>query len=169
MSAAPIQKMVATEGARIYCEYRGRGPLLLLITGAMEDAGFYSSAADILSGKFTVLSYDRRCNSRSSGDRSADMTVAQQARDAAAIIEAMGADHAPVLGRSGGAIIGLELAATKPELIDTSILDCGNILRCIDAGEQEIMRECARGYLLLQLQNETETCNSLTIMYLAKH
>jgi hypothetical protein len=48
-------------------------------------------------------------------------------------------------------------------------LDCGNILRCIDAGEQEIMRECARGYLLLQLQNETETCNSLTIMYLAKH
>ena len=64
MSAAPIQKMVATEGARIYCEYRGRGPLLLLITGAMEDAGFYSSAADILAEKFTVLSYDRRCNSR---------------------------------------------------------------------------------------------------------
>ena len=78
MSAAPIQKMVATEGARIYCEYRGRGgPLLLLITGAMEDAGFYS-LADILAGKFTVLSYDRRCNSRSSGDRSVDMTVAQQ-------------------------------------------------------------------------------------------
>ena len=75
--------MAATEGARIYCEYRGRGPLLLLITGAMEDAGFYSSAADILAGKFTVLSYDRRCNSRSSGDRSADMTIAQQARDAA--------------------------------------------------------------------------------------
>ena len=122
MSAAPIQKMVATEGARIYCEYRGRGPLLLLITGAMEDAGFYSSAADILADKFTVVSYDRRCNSRSSGDRSADMMVAQQARDAAAIIKAMGADQAVVLGRSGGAIIGLELATTKPELIDFLIV-----------------------------------------------
>ena len=44
-----------------------------------------------------------------SGDRSADMTIAQQARDAAAIIKAMGADQAVVLGRSGGAIISLEL------------------------------------------------------------
>ena len=51
------------------------------------------------------------------GDRSADMTVARQARDAAAIIKAMGADQAVVPGRSGGAIIGLELAVTKPELI----------------------------------------------------
>jgi len=31
-----------------------------------------------------------------------------------------------------------------------SYLDCENILRCIDAGEQEIMRECARGYYLVQ-------------------
>ena len=28
-------------------------------------------------------------------------------------------------------------------------LDCENILRCINAGEQEIMRQCTRGYLLL--------------------
>ncbi|HZD35657.1 MAG TPA: hypothetical protein VE130_10665 [Nitrososphaeraceae archaeon] len=65
-----IVEKVITEGAEIYCERRGdSGPLLLLITGAMEDAGFYSSAADILADKFTVVSYDRRCNSRSSGDR----------------------------------------------------------------------------------------------------
>jgi hypothetical protein len=31
-----------------------------------------------------------------------------------------------------------------------SYLDCENILRCIDAGEQEIMRECARGYHLVE-------------------
>ena len=37
------------------------------------------------------------------------MTVAQQARDAASIIKAMGFDKAIVVGRSGGAIIGLEL------------------------------------------------------------
>ncbi|HZB74385.1 MAG TPA: alpha/beta hydrolase [Nitrososphaeraceae archaeon] len=120
--AAPIQKKVATEAATIYCEYRGRGPLLLLIPGAMEDAGFYSTAADILAEKFTVVCYDRRCNSRSSGNRSVDMTVAQQARDAAAIIKAMGTDQAVILGRSGGAIIGLELAATKPKLIDFLIV-----------------------------------------------
>jgi hypothetical protein len=35
---------IIIEGAEIYCERRGNGPLLLLIHGAMEDAGFYSAA-----------------------------------------------------------------------------------------------------------------------------
>ena len=121
MPTSPIVERVITEGAEIYCERRGNGPLLLLlIHGAMEDAGYYSSAADILAGDklFTVVSYDRRCNSRSSGDRSKDMTVAEQARDAAAIIKAMGFEKAVVVGRSGGAVIALELAATRPELVD---------------------------------------------------
>ena len=82
---APIVEKVISEGSEIYCERRGKGSLLLLITGAMEDAGFYSSATDILADEFTVVSYDRRCNSRSSGDRSVDMTVRQQAHDAASI------------------------------------------------------------------------------------
>ena len=122
MKSAPAKVKVITEGAEIYCERRGSGPLLLLIHGAMEDAGFYSSAADILAEKFTVVSYDRRCSSRSSGDRSADMTVAQQARDAASIIKAMGFEKAIVLGRSGDAIIGLELAQARPEVIDFLIV-----------------------------------------------
>jgi pimeloyl-ACP methyl ester carboxylesterase len=90
MKYAPIKEKVITEGAEIYCERRGNGPLLLLITGGMGDAGFYSSAADILADVFTVVSYDRRSNSSSTGDRTTDMTVAQQARDAAANIKAMG-------------------------------------------------------------------------------
>lgn len=113
---------VVNDGAQIYCERRGKGPLLLLIAGAMGDAGFYSSAAEILADQFTVVCYDRRCNSRSSGDRTKDMTVAQQARDAAAIIKAMGADKAIVFGSSGGAIIGLELAAAIPKAIDFLIV-----------------------------------------------
>src|SRR5215210_5408383 len=89
---------VISEGAEIYCERRGNGPILLLITGAMGDAGFYSSSADILANEFTVVSYDRRSNSRSTGDRNTAMTVAQQARDAAAIISAMGANKATIFG-----------------------------------------------------------------------
>jgi pimeloyl-ACP methyl ester carboxylesterase len=88
----------------------------------MGDAGFYSSAADILANEFTVLNYDRRCNSRRIGDRSIDMTVAQQARDVVAIIKAMGSDKAIIFGSSGGDIIGLELAAANPEVIDFLII-----------------------------------------------
>jgi pimeloyl-ACP methyl ester carboxylesterase len=122
MKSPPAKAMVTTDGSEIYCERLGNGPLLLLIHGAMEDAGFYSSAADMLAEKFTVVSYDRRCNSRSSGNRDVDMTVAQQARDAASIIKTMGFDKAIVVERSGGATIGLELAATRPELIDFLIV-----------------------------------------------
>ena len=76
---------------------------------------------NILAGKYTAVSYDRRCNSRR-GNRNVDMTVAQQARDAASVINKMGFDKAIIIGRSGGAIIGLELAATRPELIDFLIV-----------------------------------------------
>jgi pimeloyl-ACP methyl ester carboxylesterase len=140
MKSSPIEEKVITEGAEIYCERRGNGPLLLLIHGAMEDAGFYSSAADILAEKFTVMSYDRRCNSRSSGNRNVDMTVAQQARDAASIIKAMGFDKAIVVGRSGGAIIGLELAATRPELIDFLIVHEAPVIKLLPEPKAERWR-----------------------------
>jgi pimeloyl-ACP methyl ester carboxylesterase len=139
MSAQTKEKVV-TEGAEIYCERLGNGPLLLLIHGAMEDAGFYSSAADILAGKFTAVSYDRRCNSRSSGNRNVDMTVAQQARDAASVINKMGFDKAIVIGRSGGAIIGLELAATRPELIDFLIVHEAPVIELLPEPEAQKWR-----------------------------
>ncbi len=135
-----IKEKVLTEGAEIYCERRGNGPILLLIHGAMEDAGYYSSAADILADKFTVVSYDRRCNSRSSGDRSIDMAVAQQARDAASIIKAMGNGKAIVVGRSGGGVIGLELAATMSEMINFLIVYEAPVIKMLPEGDAEKWR-----------------------------
>lgn len=41
-------------------------------------------------------------------------------------------------------------------------LDCENILRCIEAGEQEIMRECVRGY---PAENLSRSCNSQDLLY----
>ena len=54
----PVIEKVSSEGAEIYCEHRGNGPTLLLIHGAMEDAGFYSSTSEILAGKFKVITFD---------------------------------------------------------------------------------------------------------------
>ena len=130
-----IEKVI-TEGGEIYCERRGNGPLILLITGGMGDAGFYSSAADILANEFTVVNYDRRCNSRSTGDRTIDMTIAQQARDAAAIISVMGFDKAIVFGSSGGGIISLELAALRPDLIDFLIVHEAPVVEILPDAEK---------------------------------
>lgn len=52
-------------GTNLYQEVRGTGPGLLCISGAFGDAGYWPSVADQLSDRFTVVSYDRRGNSRS--------------------------------------------------------------------------------------------------------
>ena len=41
MKTTPIIEKVITEGAELYCERRGSGPLLLLITGGMGDVTYY--------------------------------------------------------------------------------------------------------------------------------
>lgn len=51
----PTIQRLSNEGAEIYCERWGNGPILLLIHGAMEDAGFYSAAASIVADGFTVV------------------------------------------------------------------------------------------------------------------
>ena len=121
MTPKTIEK-INTDGSKIYCERQGNGPLLILITGAMGDAGYYSYVSEILSKEFTVVTYDRRCNSRSTGDRTTDMTIEQQARDVVAIISKMNFSNAIVFGNSGEGIIGLELATSRPDLISFLII-----------------------------------------------
>ena len=140
MKYAPIKEKVMAEGAEIYWERRGNGSPLLLITGGMDDGGFYSSASGILAKEFTVLNYDRRCNSRSTGDRTVDMTIAQQARDAMAIIKAMGHDKAIIFESSGGGIIGLELAAAKPEVIDFLMVHEFPVIELLPAADTDKYR-----------------------------
>ena len=76
----------------------------------------------------------------SSGDRSVDMTVTQQARDAASIIKAVGDGKALVVGRSGGAIIGLEPAATMPEMINFLIVHEAPVIELLPKSDSEKWR-----------------------------
>src|SRR5579859_5541566 len=108
---------VRTDGASIVYDALGSGPMLLTIAGGGGDAFRYAALARLLGDTYTVVSYDRRGNSRSTGADSADLDMAQSARDAAAVIRAAGAERAYVFGNSGGASIGLKLAEDMPECI----------------------------------------------------
>ncbi len=108
---------VHTEGANIVYDCAGDGPLLLTIAGGGGDASRYAPLSHMLADAYTVVSYDRRGNSRSTGDASVDMDMAQSARDAVAVIRAMSIEKAYVFGNSGGANIGLKLAEDLPEVI----------------------------------------------------
>lgn len=110
--------LVSANGTRLYYETRGAGPTVLLIPGAFGDAGVFAGAADRLADEFTVVTYDRRGNSRSPTPEAwTQTTLAEQAFDAAALIRSLGADPVAAFGTSGGAEILLELV-----LRDSSVL-----------------------------------------------
>jgi hypothetical protein len=58
MKSAQTKEKVITEGVEIYCERRSNGPLLLMFMGGIGDAGFYFSSANILTERFTFVSYN---------------------------------------------------------------------------------------------------------------
>jgi pimeloyl-ACP methyl ester carboxylesterase len=110
-------------GTRLYYEIRGSGAPVLLISGATGDAGHYDQVTDLLADKFTVVTYDRRGNSRSPrpvGWRST--SIEEQADDAAALLKALDLVPATVFGSSFGAIIALGVAIRHPEVAQGVIL-----------------------------------------------
>ena len=79
---------VTVPGARLYTERAGDGPPLLLISGGGGDAGMYEEVVPLLAHRYTVLTYDRRGNSRSRfTDPDAAIGVAAQAGDAIAVLD----------------------------------------------------------------------------------
>lgn len=119
-----IEKL-SVPGATLHYEVRGSGPVLLLICGGIYDAEGFAALADALSGERTVVTYDRRGNSRSllTGPP-ADLIIEEQADDAYRILGAVGVtedEPADVFGNSSGAIVALELAARHPEMVRTVV------------------------------------------------
>jgi pimeloyl-ACP methyl ester carboxylesterase len=114
--------MARSAGADIYFERRGDGPPLLLIVGGGGDCGYYTGLATLLAGEYTVLTYDRRGNSRSPlHGAPVRIDLAGQSTDAIAVLNENGFSSASVFGNSGGATIALDLAAHHPEAVDSVV------------------------------------------------
>lgn len=112
-------------GANLYYEVRGSGPVLLLICGGIYDAAGYADLAGQLADRYTVVTYDRRGNSRSPLDGPPEhQSIEVHGDDAHRVLAAVGVNGdvpAYVFGNSSGAIIGLELAARHPEQVRTLV------------------------------------------------
>jgi pimeloyl-ACP methyl ester carboxylesterase len=109
-------------GARLYYEVRGSGPALLLISGGPTDADVYAGLASVLAHKYTVVTYDPRGNSRSTAESPVEARgIDVHGDDAARLIDAVGKGPAYVFGNSGGALVGLNLAARYPEKVRTVV------------------------------------------------
>src|SRR5512138_2315480 len=111
-------KTLKVPGATLHYEVRGSGPVLLLICGGIYDAQGFAGLAEELADRYTVVTYDRRGNSRSPLDGPpAPLRVDEQADDAHRLLQAVSSEPASVFGNSSGADIALELAVRHPEQV----------------------------------------------------
>jgi pimeloyl-ACP methyl ester carboxylesterase len=85
--------------------------VVVFVSGAIDDAGHWTGVADVLASACTVVTYDRRGNSRSPRPPEwTATTIDEQADDAAALLGALGVEQAIVLGTSAAAGIVANLA-----------------------------------------------------------
>lgn len=111
---------LGVEGAELYYEEHGSGPPLLLVHGTGAYVDLWTPVLDGLARSHRVISYDRRGFGRSSVTRRT--RLADHAHDAAALLTALDAGPATVVGWSGGGVIALDLAASYPEQVSALVL-----------------------------------------------
>lgn len=127
---------VETESDELYYEVRGRGEPLLMIHGGIVDASSFRAAAELLAADYTVITYDRRGYSRSTRRDPQNFEVGQQARDAVAILHATGHASALIVGNSGGAIVGLEMAKSQPHAVAALVAHEPPVMRVLPNADQ---------------------------------
>src|SRR5215207_1302100 len=122
-------------GATLYYETQGTGPVLLMIPGGPADAGVFAGLVPFLTDRYTVTPYDPCGNSRSiPDDPTSDQDLDVHGDDAAALLAAVTDQPAYVLGNSGGAQIGLNLAARHATRVHTLVAHeppCAELLEVV--------------------------------------
>ena len=106
---------IKARGNNFYYEEQGEGLPILLIPPSGSTASTWGTLVGDLVGAGRVIAYDRRGYSRSGGE--VVRSAAEHTRDAAAVLDALEARPAVVVGTSAGATIALDLAVRRPDLV----------------------------------------------------
>ena len=107
----------------LHYEVRGTVPAVLLVHGTTGDvASYWGQLRDELAATSRVVTYAQRGFGRSSGSHARRLDVGLLAKDAAALVEHVGAAPVSVVGMSLGGLVAQELAARRPELMDRLVL-----------------------------------------------
>lgn len=111
------------DGAQLYYESRGTGPLLVVVPGSRGEAGTYLPLATELQARYQVVTYDRRGFSRSElrGPQDYDRRLSADTDDLRVLIAHLTDEPAMVFGHSSGAVIALELLTGHPSLVRTVV------------------------------------------------
>jgi pimeloyl-ACP methyl ester carboxylesterase len=115
--------MVGVNGIELYCREAGSGEPLVLIHGTGFNADVWDKVFDLLAHDYRTIAYDRRGYQRSKGKPAPAATYgADQGDDMVALIRALDAGPATILGWSSGAIYALHATLKHPDCVKRLIL-----------------------------------------------
>src|SRR5437764_2464201 len=114
---------VHANDVRLYYEEHGKGDPILCIHGTSSSAMVWRPAAiEALARLGRVIVYDRRGCTRSERPDPYETSIVQHAEDAAALLDALEAAPAVVIGRSYGGETAIELALRHPSSVRALVL-----------------------------------------------
>lgn len=108
---------IQVNGTSLYYEEHGTGEPIVGIHGTSSSAAVWADAVEVLATRGRTIVYDRRGCFRSERPEPYVTNVQQQADDAAALIDALAATPAIVIGRSYGVDIAIDLALRYPDRV----------------------------------------------------
>ena len=108
---------ILANGVLLHYEEYGAGEPIVCIHGTGSSSILWRDAAAELANRGRTIIYDRRGFSRSGRPEPFVTDVHQQTDDAAALIDALGAAPAIVIGRSHGGEIAVDLALRYPNRV----------------------------------------------------
>jgi pimeloyl-ACP methyl ester carboxylesterase len=110
-------------GVRLHYEEQGSGHPILCVHGTGSSALVWESAIPELARFGRVISYDRRgCTRSERPEPYLETSVHEHADDAAALLDALAASPATVVGRSYGAEVGIDLALRHSDRVRALVL-----------------------------------------------
>ncbi|MEH7829348.1 alpha/beta fold hydrolase [Gemmobacter denitrificans] len=124
-----MQVFAAEDGTTLAYRDDGAGLPLLALAGLTRDGRDFDYLSRHLPGDIRLIRLDSRGRGGSAWADPATYTVAQEARDALALLDHLGLDRAAVIGSSRGGLIGLVLAATAHDrLLGLCLNDVGPVV-----------------------------------------
>lgn len=109
--------LVQSNGALVFCESWGEGPVVVLLHGGLGHSGNWGFQVPVLlEAGYRVIAIDTRGHGRSTMDES-PLTYHLLARDVIAVLDELQVDRATLVGWSDGACTSMVLAQFQPERV----------------------------------------------------
>lgn len=116
---------ITANSMELFYDKQGQGPPLMLLHGNGEDHHIFDEITHELSGKRTVYRLDTRGHGKSGSVR--EYHYQDMADDVAAFITSLQIKKPCLYGFSDGGIVGLILAAQRPELLSGLVISGVNL------------------------------------------